>query len=124
MEQSQIWQIIIVFILGGIFVFLLLALIPLVKQLKKTAYRLEIAAATLDKVLNSEVKNLLNRGEKVLGEFEEIPPLVKDKLTHIPAKATRSALTGIGGHLTRALVLWTLKEGWRRLRGKRKKGGS
>ena len=120
MEHFQIWQIFIVFILGGIFVFILLALIPLINQIKKTARQLETTAATLDKVLNSEFKALLNRGEKVIGELEDIPPLVKSKLTHIPARATRSALMGVSVYLARTLIFWTLKGAWRTIRGKGK----
>ena len=111
-------QILIVFVLGGCFVFILLLLIPLLNQLKKTARQLEVTAATLDEVLNSDLKVLLNRGGKVLQEIEEIPPLVKNKLTHIPTKAGRFALTGIGTHIARVFVSWALKEVWRKTRGK------
>ena len=124
MEQLQIWQILIVFILGGIFVFLLVVLLPLINQLKKTAHQLEITAASLNEVLNREFKALLNRGEKVIEEFEEIPPLVKDKLTRIPSKATRFAFAGIGSHVAKSLILWTLKGAWRKIRGRKRKKNS
>ena len=118
MEETYLWQIIIVFILGGIFVFLLVTLIPLINQLRKTARQLEITAVTLDGVLQSELKALLSRGEKVLGEFEDISPLVKDQLTHISSKAGRVAFSGISNHLVRVVALWCLKKAWSKVRGK------
>ena len=54
MEQTDLWQMIIVFILGGIFVFLLVTVLPLIIQLRKTARQLEITAVTLDRVLQNE----------------------------------------------------------------------
>lgn len=118
MEETYLWQIVVVFILGGIFVFLLVAVLPLINQLKKTARQLEITAVTLDGVLQSEFKTLLSRGEKVLGEFEAIPPLVKDRLSPISSKAGLLAYSGISNHLVRVVALWCLKKVWRKVRGK------
>ena len=73
--------IIIVFILGGGFVFILLSLLPLINQMKKTARQLEVTGASLDAILNDEIKVLLNRGDNVLREFEEISALVKNNFT-------------------------------------------
>ena len=112
---------IIVFILGGIFVFLLVTVLPLILQLRKTARQLEITAVTLDRVLQNEFKTLLSRGEKVLGEFESIPPLVKDQLTQISTKAGRVAFSGVSNHLVRVFALWLVKKAWGKVR--RKDGG-
>jgi len=109
---------IIVFILGGIFAFFLVSVLPLISQLKKTARQLEITAVTLDRVLQNEFKALLSRGEKVLGEVESISPMVKDQLNHISTKAGRFALSGISNHLVRAFALWFLKKAWRKVRRK------
>jgi predicted PurR-regulated permease PerM len=118
MEATDFWQMIIVFILGGIFVFLLVTVIPLITQLKKTARQLEITATTLDRVLQNEFKTLLSRGERVLGEIEAIPPLVKDQLTDISTRAGRVALSGVGNHLVRVFALWLAKKAWRKVRRK------
>jgi len=118
MEETYLWQIIMVFILGGIFVFLLVTLAPLISQLRKTARQLEITAVTLDKVLQNEFKTLLSRGEKVLGEVEAIPPLVKDQLTQISTKAGRVAFSGVSNHIVRVFALWLVKKAWRKVRRK------
>lgn len=123
MAETNLWHLIIVFILGGIFVFLLVAVLPLVSQLKKTARQLEITAVALDRVLQSDLKDLLIRGEKVLGEFEAISPLVKDQLTHLSAQVGRGALSGINSHLVRAFAWWCIRKAWRKVRGKDKQRG-
>lgn len=109
---------IIVFILGGMLVFFLVAVLPLISQLRKTARQLEITALSLDRVLQSELKALLSRGEKVLGEFEDLLPLLEDQLTHISAKAGRLAFSGMSSHLVRVFALWCLRKAWRKVRGK------
>ena len=114
--------IIIVFILGGGFVFILLYLLPLINQMKKTARQLEITAESLDTILNDEIKVLLNRGDNVLREFEEIPALVKNKFAYVPGKATEFAFKGIGPQLARTFLFWGLKGAWRKIRGTRGKG--
>lgn len=122
--ESQIWQILMVFFLGGIFTFILLSFISLINSIRQTARQLEITAATLESILNSEGRALLNRGEKVLREFEGTLPLVKDKLFQISATDTLYAFMGRGSHLDRGLILWILKEAWRKVQAKRRKGGS
>ena len=114
--------IIIVFILGGGFVFILLSLLPLINQTKKTARQLEITAESLDTILNDEIKVLLKRGDNVFREFEEITGLVKNKLTHVPGKATEFAFKGIGPQLARTFLFWSLRGAWRKIRGTRGKG--
>jgi len=118
MQETALWQMIIVFILGGIFVFLLVAVLPLINQLRKTARQLEITAVSLDRVLQSELKALLSRGEKVLGEFEGMLPSLQDQLDHFSAKAGRLALSGISNHLLRVFAVWFLKKTWGKVRGK------
>lgn len=118
MEQSVL-LLLLVGVVGGIFVVLLVTLPPLITQLKNTARQLEITAASLDYVLNHELKTLLNQGEKVLEDVEEVTPLVKQKLSSISENATKLAMAGVGGYLGRALTLWALGTVWRKLGGKR-----
>jgi hypothetical protein len=122
--KVQIWQIGIVFVLGGVFIFILISLLLLINPIKKAARQVEIAVANLDNIFNSELRFLLIRGEKVLGELEDIFPLVKDKLTHFPARNIRYAFMGIGGYLERSLIVWILKEACRKILQKKKRIGS
>jgi hypothetical protein len=113
-----------VFLGGGIFVLILISIVSLGNSIRKTARQLEYTAATLNNILDNDVRPLLNRGERVLGEFEDTLPLVKAKLSRISARDIWYASTGIGGRLERGLILWTLKEAWRTVRAMKKKGGS
>jgi hypothetical protein len=90
MIELHVWELVllvfIVVFLGGIFIFILVSLLPLTKQLKKTAQQLEIAASSLNKVINVDFKGLLNRGERVLENWEEeLQPLIVEKARHIPS---------------------------------------
>jgi len=113
--------IIIVFILGGGCVFILLSLLPLIKQIKETARQLEVTGASLDELLKDDIKVLLNRGDNVLRELEEISASIKTDFTHVPGKVSEFAFKGIAPQLTRVLLLWGLKGAWRKIRGTRKK---
>lgn len=118
MEQSVL-LFVLVGIIGGIFVLLLVTIPSLITQLKNTARQLETTAASLDSVLNHELKTLLNQGERVLEDVEEVTPLVKHKLSSISENATKLAIAGVGGYLGRALTLWALGAMWRKISGKR-----
>jgi hypothetical protein len=129
MITSHIWELVllvlIVVLLGGIFIFILVSLLPLTKQLKKTAQQLEITASSLNKVTNVDFKGLLNRGERVLENWEEeIQPLIVEKARHIPSATAQFAFSEVGSRVFRVLILWALKEAWGKIRGKRKQKGS
>ncbi|WAC08132.1 MAG: hypothetical protein OS130_02745 [Thermodesulfobacteriota bacterium] len=129
MITSHIWElvllILIVVLLGGIFIFILVSLLPLITQLKKTAQQLEITASSLNKVINVDFKGLLNRGERVLENWEEkIQPLIVEKARHIPSATAQFAFSEVGSRVFRVLILWALKEAWGKIRGKRKQKGS
>jgi predicted PurR-regulated permease PerM len=129
MITSHIWELVllvlIVALLGGIFIFMLVSLLPLITQLKKTAQQLEITASSLNKVINVDFKGLLNRGERVLENWEEkIQPLIVEKARHIPSATAQFAFSEVGSRVFRVLILWALKEAWGKIRGKRKQKGS
>ena len=129
MIELYIWELIslvlIVVLLGGIFIFILVSLLPLTKQLKKTAQQLEITASSLNKVINVDFKDFLNQGERVLENWEEkIQPLIVEKARHIPSATAQFAFSKMGSQVFRILALWALKEVWGRIRGKRKQTGS
>jgi hypothetical protein len=129
MITSHIWELVllvlIVVLLGGIFIFILVSLLPLTKQLKKTAQQLEITASSLNKVTNVDFKGLLNRGERVLENWEEeIQPLIVEKARHIPSATAQFAFSEVGSRVFRVLILWALKKAWGKIRGKRKPKGS
>lgn len=119
MEQSIMLLIILLF--GVILIGILIFLIPLINQLKKTAQQLEQAASSLDKILNNDLKAFLNRGEKVLEDWEEdIQPLIMEKVKHIPSAATQFGFSKVGGQILRVLILWAVKEAWGKIRGGKK----
>jgi predicted PurR-regulated permease PerM len=129
MITSHIWELVllvlIVALLGGIFIFILVSLLPLTKQLKKTAQQLAITASSLNKVTNVDFKGLLNRGERVLENWEEeIQPLIVEKARHIPSATAQFAFSEVGSRVFRVLILWALKKAWGKIRGKRKPKGS
>ena len=129
MIELHAWElvllILIVVLLGGIFIFILVSLLPLTKQLKKTAQQLEITASSLNKVINVDFKSLLNRGERVLENWEEeLQPLIREKVRHIPSASAQFAFSEMGSRLFRVLILWALKEAWGKIRGKRKQKSS
>ena len=129
MIELHVWELVllvlIVVLLGGVFIFILVSLLPLTKQLKKTAQQLEIAASSLNKVINVDFKGLLNRGERVLENWEEeLQPLIVEKARHIPSATAQFAFSEVGSRLFRILILWALKEAWGKIRGKRKQKGS
>src|SRR4030042_2390641 len=129
MIELYIWELVllvlIVVVLGGIFIFILVSLLPLTKQLKKTAQQLEITASSLNKVINVDFKGLLNRGERVLENWEEeLQPLIREKVRHIPSASAQVAFSEVGSRIFRVLILWALKEAWGKIRGKRKPKGS
>jgi hypothetical protein len=129
MVELNVWELVllvfIVMLLGGVFIFILFSLLPLTKQLKKTAQQLEITAASLNKVINVDFKGLLNRGEKVLENWEEeLQPLLLEKARHIPSATAQFAFSEVGSRLFRILILWALKEAWGKIRGKRKQKSS
>ena len=129
MIESHVWElvllVVIAVLLGGIFIFILVSLLPLTKQLKKTAQQLEITASSFTKVINVDFKGLLNRGEKVLENWEEeLQPLIVEKARHIPSATAQFAFSEVGSRVFRVLILWALKEAWGKIRGKRKQKGS
>jgi hypothetical protein len=129
MMELYFWQLVllvlIVILLGGIFIFILRSLLPLTKQLKKTAQQLEITASGLNKVITVDFKGLLNRGERVLENWEEeVQPLIVEKARHIPSATAQFAFSEVGSRVFRVLILWALKEAWGKIRGKRKQKGS
>jgi hypothetical protein len=129
MVELYVWELVllvfIVMLLGGIFIFILVSLLPLTKQLKKTAQQLETTASSLNKVINVDFKGLLNRGEKVLENWqEEVQPLIVEKTRHIPSATAQFAFSEVGSRVLRVLILWALKEAWGKIRGKRKQKGS
>jgi len=129
MVELYVWELVllvlIVMLLGGIFIFILVSLLPLTKQLKKTAQQLEITASSLNKVINVDFKGLLNRGERVLENWqEELQPLIVEKARHIPSATAQFTFSEVGSRLCRILILWALKEAWGKIRGKRKQKSS
>jgi len=125
MIELNIWELIllvlIVVLLGGIFIFILTSLLPLARQLKKTAQQLEITASSLNKVINVDFKGFLNQGERALKNWEEeIQPLIVEKVRHIPSATAQFAFSEMGSRVFRMLVLWALKEAWGKIRRKRK----
>lgn len=118
--EPQTFYILLVVLVGGFLGGILVALLPLINQIKKTARQVEATAAGLDAILQHEFKALLTRGEKVLEGLGEIQPLVKDKLTHIPDGAPWMAFLGLSNHIARFLMFWTLKEIWRRIKRKKR----
>jgi hypothetical protein len=79
----------------------------------------------LNKVINVDFKGLLNRGERVLENWqEELQPLIVEKAKHIPSATAQFAFSEVGSRLFRVLILWALKEAWVKIRGKRKRKGS
>ncbi|HNR12002.1 MAG TPA: DUF948 domain-containing protein [Thermodesulfobacteriota bacterium] len=104
---------VIVASLGGIGIIVLLVfLIPVLVQVRKTAQQFEVTAATLEKVLDQDFRELLDQGEKVLQELEDLPPWVKDKLARFPSERVLPAMPLVGGSLGRTLFLWALRGGW------------
>lgn len=129
MIELNIWELIllvlIVVLLGGIFIFILTSLLPLARQLKKTAQQLEITASSLNKVINVDFKGFLNQGERALKNWEEeIQPLIVEKVRHIPSATAQFAFSEMGSRVFRILVLWALKEAWGKIRRKRKQTSS
>ena len=115
MEQSIIFLSVLLF--GGILIVILIFLIPLISQLKKTAQQLEQAASSLDKLLNNDLKAFLNQGEKVLEDWKkEVQPLIIEKAKHIPSAATQFGFSEVGGRILRVLILWAVKEAWGKIR--------
>jgi hypothetical protein len=111
-----------VFFSGGILALLLLALGSFGNTIQRTARQLERAAATLEDILNNEGKALLDRGDKVLREFESVLPVAKERITQISPWDKWYAYLGSGSPLERSLVLWMLKEAWRKVQTRRKEG--
>jgi hypothetical protein len=129
MIELYIWELVllvlILMLLGGVFIFILVSLLPLTKQLKKTAQQLEITASSLNKVINVDFKGLLIRGESVLENWEEeLKPLIVEKARLIPSATAEFAFSEVGSRLLRVLILWALKEAWGKIRGKRKQKSS
>ena len=129
MIELHVWELVvlvlIVVLVVGVFIFILVALLPLTKQLKKTAQQLEITASSLNKVITVDFKGLLNQGERVLENWEEeVQPLIVEKAKHIPSATAQFAFSEVGSRVLRVLILWALKEAWGRIRGKRKEKGS
>ena len=129
MIDLHVWELVllvlIVVLLGGVFILILVSLLPLTKQLKKTAQQLEITASSLNKVINVDFKGLLNSGEKVLENWEEeLQPLIVEKARHIPSATAQFAFSEVGSRVFRVLILWALKEAWGKIRGKRKQKSS
>lgn len=126
MIELHVWELVllvlIVVLLGGILIFLLVSFLPLTKQLKKTAQQLEITASSLNKVIDVDFKGFLNRGEKVLENWEkELQPLIVEKARHLPSATAQFAM---GSPVFRVLIFWALKEAWGKIRGKRKQKNS
>ena len=94
---------------------LLLALLPLINQLKKTARRVEIAADSLNDLLNHELKPLLVRTERAVAGFEGLGNSVKAEVPEFLHRANRFALLGINTPFVPALIFWTLKAVWRKI---------
>jgi len=112
--------VLIAVLLGGIFIFILVSLLPLTKQLKKTAQQLEITASSLNNVITDDFKSLLNQGEKVLENWEkELQPLIIEKARHIPSATAQFAFSETGSRVARILILWALKKAWGKIRKKR-----
>jgi predicted PurR-regulated permease PerM len=129
MIALHVWEfvllVLIVALLVGVFISIMVSLLPLTKQLKKTAQQLEITASSLNKIITIDFKGLLNRGEKVLENWEEeIQPLIVEKARHIPSATAQFAFSEVGSRVFRVLILWALKEVWGKIRGKRKQKGS
>ena len=119
---EQVMLLVVVLLAGGCFIVIVFYVIPLMKQLKKTAQRLEEAASSLDTVLTTDFKAFLNQGEKILENWEEeVQPLIKNKLKNIQSAARQIAFAGMGGRLLRIAILWVAKGAWDKIRGKRKK---
>jgi len=120
--MEQLIMLMIVLLLGGICIALFVFLVPLINQLKKTAQQLENTASSLDKLLNNELKSLLNQGGKILEDWEkEIQPLILEKARSIPFATAQFAFSEVGGRLLRFVVVWALKELWGKIRGKGEK---
>lgn len=124
--ELHLWErvilLVVVLLSGGCFIVIVVYLIPLMKQLKKTAQRLEEAASSFDTVLTTDFKAFLNQGERILENWEEeVQPLIKNKLKNIQSAASQIAFAEMGGRLLRIAILWVAKEAWDRIRGKRKK---
>jgi len=129
MIELHIWELVvlvlIVVLVVGVFILILVSLLPLTKQLKKTAQQLEITASSLNKVITVDFKGLLNQGERVLENWEEeVQPLIMEKAKHIPSATAQFAFSEVGSRVLRVLILWALKETWGKIRGKRKQKGS
>jgi predicted PurR-regulated permease PerM len=129
MIELHVWEIVllvlIVVLLGGVFIFILVSLLPLTKQLTKTAQQLEITASSLNKVINVDFKGLLIQGERVLENWEEkLQPLIVEKAKHIPSATAQFAFSEVGSRVLRVLILWGLKEAWGKIRAKRKQKSS
>ena len=122
--EIQIWElvviILIVLLLGGMLAFIFVSLVPLINQLKRTAQQLEITASSLDKVINNELKAVLNQGETVLEKVEELQPIIKDKVRHIPSATAQFAFSEVGGRMVRAVAFWALREAWAKIRRSKK----
>ncbi|MCX8012458.1 MAG: hypothetical protein N3A64_04840 [Desulfobacterota bacterium] len=113
--------IIIAVILLGIFIFMVAYLLPLIKQVKKTAQQVETTAFNLNQVINTDFKSWLNRGEKVLAGWEEkIQPLIIEKAQHLPSSTAKLFFSEIENRFFRNLSFWAIKEAWKKLREKRK----
>ena len=117
-------QALLIILVAAFLVGILIALLPLINQLKKTARQMEVTAASLNDVVNNELRPLLVRTEKAVGGFEDLEQLIKTEVTEITHKANRLVLIGVKSPLARALIFWTLREVWRKIRRKKKDIGN
>ena len=113
--QALLTILVVAFLVG-----ILIALLPLINQLKKTARQMEVTAASLNDVVNNELRPLLVSTEKAVGGFEGLEQLIKSEVTAVTHKANPLVLIGVTSPLARALIFWTLREVWRRIRRKKK----
>ena len=117
---QQHFYLMIVLLLGVTAIVGLAVLVPLARQLRRTAQQVESTAASMERVLNREFKDLLRQGEKVLDELEDLPPLVKEKIARIPTGGGAFSLSALASPVTRGLVLLAIRSALRRVRSKQK----
>ena len=90
--ELQILIILILFVLLGFILAIVLSLIPLCNQIKRTAQQFRIASSSIDDVLLKDAALLSNRGAKALREFEDIYPLVQAGLYYLLVQQKTRAL--------------------------------
>jgi len=95
--RLQTWQVAVVFIGGGLFVFLLASVVVLINDLRKAACRFEEAAATFDAILKQELKALLVRGEKALYTLQNMLPLIEQRISEARGDDIFSLIGTIAG---------------------------